>query len=231
VAYSDVAYNLSRIQCAIPVFEGLLPEPHNKFVMELLFTMAHWHGLAKLRMHNDLTLAVMDAETLSLGVKLREFSQKTCPAFATRELRREYNARLRRSTKKSASRYCQTATSDVCALDATNQTPPSSKAAATPPATGQPQASGQASSGSQPKGAGRRFKTFNLNTYKFHSYGDYVATIRKHGTMDSYSTEPVRGVSEELLYNAQIFDLRASWNIVRLRPDIPERIASSFSSS
>jgi hypothetical protein len=124
VAYSDAAYNLSRIQCAIPVFEGLLPEPHNKFVMELLFTMVHWHGLAKLRMHNDLTLAVMDAETSSLGVKLREFSQKTCPAFATRELRREYNARLRRSTKKSASRYCQTAASDVCASDATNQTPP-----------------------------------------------------------------------------------------------------------
>jgi hypothetical protein len=170
--------------------------------MELLFTMAQWHGLAKLRMHHDLTLDVMDAVTSSLGVKLREFSKKTCPAFATRELRREYNARLRREAKKLASRHRQTTTSDVYPLHATNQTSPSSENAATPPATGNPQASGSRC-GSQPNGGGRRFKTLNLNTYKFHSYGDYVATIRRYGTMDSYSTEPVRDIPEKLLYNPQ----------------------------
>jgi hypothetical protein len=37
----------------------------------------------------------------------------------------------------------------------------------------------------------RRPKTLNLNTYKFHALGDYVNTIRKFGTTDSYSTEPV----------------------------------------
>lgn len=42
---------------------------------------------------------------------------------------------------------------------------------------------------------GRRRKTFSLATYKHHSYGDYVATIRKYGTTDSYSTEVVRDVS------------------------------------
>ena len=37
----------------------------------------------------------------------------------------------------------------------------------------------------------RKRKIFNLNTYKNHSLGDYVRTIRKYGTTDSYSTEPV----------------------------------------
>ncbi|KAF8190150.1 hypothetical protein BJ912DRAFT_799703, partial [Pholiota molesta] len=36
---------------------------------------------------------------------------------------------------------------------------------------------------------GRRRKTLNLNTYKDHSLGDYVETIRRNGTIDSYSTE------------------------------------------
>jgi hypothetical protein len=38
----------------------------------------------------------------------------------------------------------------------------------------------------------RRTKTFNLDTYKYHSLGDYVEHIRQYGTTDSYSTEPVR---------------------------------------
>jgi hypothetical protein len=37
----------------------------------------------------------------------------------------------------------------------------------------------------------RKLKKFNLNTYKSHSLGDYVRTIRMYGTTDSYSTEPV----------------------------------------
>lgn len=31
----------------------------------------------------------------------------------------------------------------------------------------------------------------NLDTYKVHSLGDYVETIRKYGTCDSYTTEMV----------------------------------------
>ncbi|KIK19797.1 hypothetical protein PISMIDRAFT_106967, partial [Pisolithus microcarpus 441] len=48
------------LQCAFPVFEGLLPEPHNSSVLELLCTLCHWHGFAKLHMHTDETLRVMD---------------------------------------------------------------------------------------------------------------------------------------------------------------------------
>ncbi|KIM79897.1 hypothetical protein PILCRDRAFT_26419, partial [Piloderma croceum F 1598] len=36
----------------------------------------------------------------------------------------------------------------------------------------------------------RHLKTFNLNTYKGHLYGDYVKTIREYGTTDSFLMEP-----------------------------------------
>ncbi len=38
---------------------------------------------------------------------------------------------------------------------------------------------------------GKRKKAFNLNTYKNHSLGDYLETIKRFGTVDSYSTESV----------------------------------------
>jgi hypothetical protein len=44
---------------------------------------------------------------------------------------------------------------------------------------------------------GRRFKKFNLNTYKFHAMGDYVRSIHLFGTTDSLTTQIVR---ESLLY-------------------------------
>ena len=37
----------------------------------------------------------------------------------------------------------------------------------------------------------RQPKQLNLNTYKYHALGDYVRTIRRFGTTDSYSTQPV----------------------------------------
>ncbi|RDB29792.1 hypothetical protein Hypma_014062 [Hypsizygus marmoreus] len=85
------------LQCAIPVFEGLLPEPHNSKILRLLFHFAHWHGLAKLRMHSDKTLAIQDNETTILGNNFRVFQAEVCPSFQTRELAREAAARNRRS--------------------------------------------------------------------------------------------------------------------------------------
>jgi hypothetical protein len=43
--------------------------------------------------------------------------------------------------------------------------------------------------------AGRRVKTFNLHTYKLHSLGDYVSTIKRFGTTDSYTTAIVSPLS------------------------------------
>jgi hypothetical protein len=77
------------IKCAIPVFKGLLPEPHNTYVLNLLFDLAHWHGLAKLQMHTDPTLEVLAQVTKSLGNNLSTFEKRTCSLFETWELEHE----------------------------------------------------------------------------------------------------------------------------------------------
>jgi hypothetical protein len=80
-------------QCAIPAVEGLLPEPHNTCVLNLLFHLAHWHALTKLRMHTDTTLDILSKTTTSLGNIFQEFEKKTCGVFQTQELEREQAAR------------------------------------------------------------------------------------------------------------------------------------------
>jgi len=88
------------LQCAIPVFERLLPEPHNSHVMKLLFRIVEWHGLAKLRMHTETTLAQLEQVTMDLGRLMRNFRDKTCAGFNTTELAREVEARNRRNARK-----------------------------------------------------------------------------------------------------------------------------------
>lgn len=46
--------------------------------MTLLFELATWHGLAKLRMHTDTTLDFLDSSTIRLGQLLRDFNATTC---------------------------------------------------------------------------------------------------------------------------------------------------------
>lgn len=79
-----------------------MPEPHNTCVLELLFDLAHWHGLAKLRMHTDPTLDILSQVTTSLGNRFRTFRDKTCAEFPTKELERERVARARRQEKSKA---------------------------------------------------------------------------------------------------------------------------------
>jgi hypothetical protein len=92
------------LQCAIPVFERLLPEPHNSHVMKLLFRMAEWHGLAKLRMHTDGTLTRLEKVTTDLGRLMRHFRDKTCAKFKTTELAREVKARNRRNAREKGTK-------------------------------------------------------------------------------------------------------------------------------
>ena len=86
----------------MPVFEGLLDEPHNKVVLDLLFLLAFWHALGKLRMHTTSTLDRLEEVTSSLGRQLRYFVKHTCSKFATKELPSEEAARGRRQAKKAA---------------------------------------------------------------------------------------------------------------------------------
>jgi hypothetical protein len=89
-------------QCAIAVFEGLLPEPHNRIVMDLLFELATWHALAKLRLHTETTLRFLDNSTTRLGQYLRRFQSETCAAYNTKDLPQEEAARGRRKAAMAA---------------------------------------------------------------------------------------------------------------------------------
>lgn len=145
--------------------------------------MAQWHGLAKLRLHTDDTLAHLDKLTSTLGEQLRIFQKKTCSAFKTEELPRETRARYRnqaRQTAKKGTGYAKTPHSLKGPLSE-NAEPQKSKPLRSPV----PKVTAF-----KPK-LNRRSKNFNLYTYKNHSLGDYVEMIRKYGTVDSYTTELV----------------------------------------
>lgn len=124
--------------------------------------MAHWHGLAKLRLHSDFTLRIMDDVTSAVGRQFHAFKATVCLAYDTSELPQETDARTRRQNRQAANAKCAPV--------------------------------GNVEPGTLVKNV-RRKKKFNLQTYKFHALGDYVSTIKRYGTCDSYSTEPVRPLS------------------------------------
>jgi hypothetical protein len=57
-------------QCAMPAFEGMFPEDHDTIVQSLLYRFAQWHALAKLRIHSETTLSVLDATFKRLSRQL-----------------------------------------------------------------------------------------------------------------------------------------------------------------
>jgi hypothetical protein len=135
--------------------------------MTLLFRLAEWHALAKLRLHTEPTLTCMESVTVILGRELRHFCSVTCAAFTTVELPKEVAARGRRESRKKAK---------VVAAEG-------SEADIQPPTAQQEQETTRTK---------KKKKNLNLSTYKVHALGDYARTIRMHGTTDSYSTQTVR---------------------------------------
>lgn len=93
---------LIHIQCSIPVFEDLLSPPHENIVRELLFELATWHGLAKLRLHTDTTINSLEHSTRRLGEAIRKFKSETCTQLEARDLPAEDAARARRKLLKLA---------------------------------------------------------------------------------------------------------------------------------
>jgi hypothetical protein len=89
------------MKCAIPVFEGLFPQNHEGTIRVLLFRMAEWHALAKLRLHNEDSLSLLDEALCSLAKQLRQFQKTTCTAFQTTELPNEVAAQKRREAHSS----------------------------------------------------------------------------------------------------------------------------------
>ena len=144
-------------------------------------------------MHHDLTLDIFDGVTASIGAKLRDFRDNTCTSFATQELPREYNARIWREAKNGKRHSTDEA------LPANEASILVIKEVAESPASTE-DASRSLDNGARlplpinlttSKRSARRRKKLNIDTYKYHSLGDYAATIRRIGTTDSYSTELV----------------------------------------
>ena len=94
-------YIHSIYQCAIPAFEGLLPKKHDKIIQKLLFELATWHGLAKLRLQTDSTLDDLENSSTRLGNILRKFKTNVCNDYATRDLPSEEAARGRRQAAEA----------------------------------------------------------------------------------------------------------------------------------
>nr|GAT45241.1 predicted protein [Mycena chlorophos] len=140
----------SILVCAIPVVDGLLPEPYNSHILDAFFVLAEWHALGKLRMHTDTTIALLRTSTKEVGQVLRRFRDHVCPHFTTKELPTEQDKRENRKRKKGKA----------------------------------PKPSAASRNASTVK------KDYNMNTYKLHALGDYIASILWFGTSDSYSTQP-----------------------------------------
>lgn len=202
------------LQCSIPVFEGLLPEPFNTILMDLLWDLATWHGLAKLRMHTSTTLVHLEHATTALGKSLRQFKDQICSHYVTKELPRETAARGRRTAALVAKNQGADESSGrgrgrgrgrgggrgrgrggggggTANLDSS-----SGVALSDVPATGLADATASQPTGDEaqaiaPKKKDPRIKVFNLSTYKLHALGDYVAAIKQFGTSDNYSTQTV----------------------------------------
>jgi hypothetical protein len=69
--------------------------------MNLLFEMATWHFLAKLRLHTESTLRALETSTTRLGAAFRRFICITCEAYVTKDLPSEEAARGRRQAALS----------------------------------------------------------------------------------------------------------------------------------
>ncbi|KAG8952082.1 hypothetical protein FRC03_012273 [Tulasnella sp. 419] len=90
------------LQCCIPVFEDLLPTPHNQSIRRLLFATANLHALCKLRIHTETTLKDLKEAVSRYGVLIRHFKKHTCAQFVTYETPKEIQARARRLGRKDA---------------------------------------------------------------------------------------------------------------------------------
>ncbi|KAH9922415.1 uncharacterized protein B0H18DRAFT_935413 [Fomitopsis serialis] len=177
------------LQTIIPVFEGLLPPPHNEIILDLLFEFALFHGLSKLRLHTEETLKIFSIVTKSLGELMARFKAETCEAYDTYELPREEAARGRRTAamRQRASGHGKTHADD-------HATPQSSSAAN--PGRSKKRANEtvaqrkeQLEPVTRQATNRRKRKEFNLQTFKWHSFGDYPRMIPIFGTLDVMNTQ------------------------------------------
>ena len=141
----------------------------DRIVEVLLFELATWHALAKLRLHTESTLIALESSGIRLGEALREFQETVCKGTVTTELPAEADARKRKQQKKGRKggkkKKGGKKGKEPEVQDAEPQEPIEE--------------------------SGPREKEFNMETYKLHSLGDYPQSIRMFGTTDNTTTQTV----------------------------------------
>lgn len=155
------------------MFDGLLAREYNNIILDLLFTLNEWMSLVKLRLQTDSTISFLRQSTAVLGQTIRRFVTSVCEDFDTGDLPQEESARGR----------LKAAMTEKAKSKAALQT----KSAAPKPAGTNTQKKDKNTT-AEPK---KKRREFNLKTYKLHALGDYVETIIRFGTTDSYSTQLV----------------------------------------
>ncbi|RPD53254.1 hypothetical protein L226DRAFT_548591 [Lentinus tigrinus ALCF2SS1-7] len=105
LAARDYEDSLQAIQCSMAVFDGLPNNVQdNNIILDMLFDDGCWHALAKLRLHTDDTVDLLDVATVNVGQSTRRFTRITCTRYDTYELPRE-TARKRKSFSLKTYKY------------------------------------------------------------------------------------------------------------------------------
>lgn len=65
--------------------------------------MVSWHGLAKLRLHSDITIKLLRERTIRLGKELRNFQKDVCSRYETYETAKETASRVRAAVSRMES--------------------------------------------------------------------------------------------------------------------------------
>jgi hypothetical protein len=75
------------------MFEGLLPQPFNSIILDLLRDLNLWYGTATLHLHTDNTRELLKLLRKSLSRSMRKFRDNCANKFATTSLPKELAVR------------------------------------------------------------------------------------------------------------------------------------------
>lgn len=156
---------------------------HQGLILDLLFDMATWLSLAKLRMHHDHTIESQRNALKSLGQNLRKFALMARTDFKdAKESISAYQSRIRRETKAHPD-------SKSNGTKRKRNTKERARNSDEDDVSNNEDDEDDDDGGSRVKI--RKKKKFSLSTSKMHAMGHYPEYFYRSGTSDNYSTQIV----------------------------------------
>ena len=116
--------------------------------MDLLFELATWHALAKLRLHTESMVVALEHSTQCLGKAIRIFEEKLCVEYVAGELPGNDTPRAKGKAK-------------AVMTDQVKESVDESKQAG----------------GTKAAAKSKKVYNLNLKTYKLHALGHYAQAI------------------------------------------------------